>query len=168
MENSSNSFTLSPSAELTREELAGVAYMCYLLNRSQTTRWYHEWRVFLDKMVREGWTMKGLYYRGLVRRRIEQIYGLSPFHSRRAVKAYPPVNMGLEPWQDLTDESVNDLAGQIYREYMGIPGNRYAFNFSAGCEGDENTTVRAVGSDNGQEYIWEENTDEDMGGFYFI
>ena len=90
--NSSYDISQHSSGDLTREELADVAYMCYILDRTQTTRWYHEWRVALDRMGREGWTMKGLYYRGLVRQKIEQVYGLSPFHSRRAVKAYPPVN----------------------------------------------------------------------------
>ena len=162
MENGSCIFQHS-STELTREELADVAYMCYILDRTQTTRWYHEWRVALDRMGREGWTMKGLYYRGLVMQKIEQVYGLSPFHSRRAVKSYPPINLGLRPWQDLTDECVRDIADQIYREYMGLPlQGGYAFHFGSGTE-NVNTEADAdclvpVGED----------SDEELGGFSFL
>lgn len=158
----------TPSMEISREELADVIHMCYILDRTQTTRWYHKWRVALDRMGREGWTMKGLCYRGLVRQRIEQIYGLSPFHSRRAVKAYPPVNLGLQPWQDLTDECINDIAKQIYHEYVGIPFGGYAFHFGSGGEEGGNTETQEAGCDCGQEYMVEGSTDEDTGGFYFI
>ena len=161
--------TDSPSVEISREELADVVYMCYLLDRTQTIRWYHEWRVSLDRMGREGWTMKGLYYRGLVRQKIEQIYGLSPFHSRKAMKAYPPVNLGLYPWQELTDECITDIANQVYREYMGLPlQGGYAFNFGAEGEEDGNTETQEAGCDYGQEYEAGGNMDEDTGGFYFV
>lgn len=161
MENSSN-ISQHPSTKLTREELADVAYMCYLLDRTQTIRWYHEWRVALDRMGREGWTMKGLYYRGLVRQKIEQVYGLSPYHSRKAVKAYPPVNLGLNPWQDLTDECVRDIADQIYREYMGLPlQGGYAFHFGSGAENDENADADCLVP------VEESSDDEDLGGFSF-
>ena len=158
MENS-NIISTHSSGDLTREELASVAYMCYILDRTQTTRWYHEWRVALERMGREGWTMKGLYYRGLVMQKIEQVYGLSPFHSRRAVKSYPPINLGLRPWQDLTDECVRDIADQIYREYMGLQGG-YAFHFGSGAENDENADADCL-------VPVEEDSDEELGGFSF-
>ena len=161
MENSNISH--HTSTEITREELASVAYMCYILDRTQTTRWYHEWRVALDRMGREGWSMKGLYYRGLVMQKIEQVYGLSPFHSRRAVKAYPPINLGLRPWQDLTDECVRDIADQIYREYMGLPlQGGYAFHFGSGTE-NVNTEADADCL-----VPVEEDSDEELGGFSFL
>lgn len=161
MENSNISHRTS--TEITREELASVAYMCYILDRTQTTRWYHEWRVALDRMGREGWTMKGLYYRGLVRQKIEQVYGLSPYHSRKAVKAYPPVNLGLEPWQEMTDECLTDLARQIYREYVGLPREGYTFRFSSGQTFSDNAGVQNEDFTSGQD----NSDDEDMGGFYF-
>ena len=165
--NSNGNFTQSSSAELTREELADVAYMCYILDRTQTTRWYHEWRVALDRMGREGWTMKGLYYRGLVMQKIEQVYGLSPFHSRRAVKAYPPVNLGLECWQDLTDECIRDIADQVYREYMGLPlYNGYAFHFGTGVENGKNADADADADC--LIPVEEDSDDEDLGGFSFV
>ena len=162
---SNGNFTQSSCTELTREELADVAYMCYILDRTQTTRWYHEWRVALDRMGREGWTMKGLYYRGLVRQKIEQVYGLSPFHSRRAVKAYPPVNLGINPWQELTDECIRDIADQIYREYMGLPlQGGYAFHFGSGSEGGEDMEAQ---TDFFLSQQIPDDDEENLGGFYF-
>ena len=152
-----------PSMEISREELADVAYMCYLLDRTQTIRWYHEWRVALDRMGREGWSMKGLYYRGLVKQRIEQIFGLSPFRSRQAMKAYPPVNLGLSPWQDLTDECIDDIARQIYFEYMGLFREGYAFHFGAGCEDDKSQRVHE-----GDPATMQADSEENLGEFYFV
>lgn len=163
--NSDNGFSERVSTELTRDELADAAYMYYILDRTEATRWYHEWRASLDRMGHEGWTMKGLRYRGLVRSRIEQVYGLTPYHSRRAVQAYPFVNMGLAPWQELTGECIADLTDQIYRAYVGLPvQGGYAFHFGPEREEDEYPEASVDESGSMPDCFEEEET----GGFFFL
>ena len=99
----------------------------------------------------------------MLQRSQASVYGLSPHHSRRAVKSYPPVNMGLQPWQDLTDECVRDIADQIYREYMGLPlQGGYAFHFGSGAENGENADADCLVP------VEESSDDEDLGGFSFV
>lgn len=157
-----------PSMEISREELANVAYMCYVLNHTETTKWFHRWRTSLERMANEGWTWDGLHLRGLFVQKLEQIYGLTPRQSRTAVKQYPPVNMGVESWQVLTERSVNEIAEKIYRAYVGLPqekGPDFCSGSSrAGNEGsygecaDGNTDMSMTCTDD----------DEDMGGFSFL
>lgn len=118
--NSNNSASQHASTELTREELADVAYMCYVLNRTEMTRWYHQWRTILEHKANEGWTVEGFELRGVVRQRMEMTYGLTPMESHAAVRKFPLTNMGINPWQAVTDENVDELAQQIFRAYVGL------------------------------------------------
>ena len=158
----------SPSMDVSREELAEVAYMCYVLNHTETTRWYYRWRTCLERMADEGWTRAGLHYRGLLVQKLEHTYGLSPRQSRTAVRQYPLVNMGIEPWQVLTEQSANELAEKIYRAYVGLPQEKGCSFCSGYADAD-----RADNCDNCSDQNIDINLDctddeQDMGGFYFI
>ena len=158
----------SPSTELTIEELGHVAYMCYILNRSWTTRWYRQWRTALEQMSGKGWTWEGLHYRGRIRDKLEELYGLTPRESRAAVAAYPRINLGIEPWQVFTDAIANELTERIYRSYVGLPAEhgRDYWTMPAHSDGGD---PRCEGCD----FSYDANTvdvDDDpdeQGGFYF-
>ena len=158
-----------PSTELTPDELGRVAYMCYILNRSWTVRWYHKWCTALERMSGNGWTLEGLQYRGRIRDKLEQIYGLTPRESRTAVAAYPRINMGIEPWQILTDTVVNELAGEIYRSYVGLPaehGRDYWTAPSHNDGGDTRCEDCNYSYDTDTSGMGEES--DDNGRFYFV
>lgn len=166
MENVQNKNNAS-SMELTPEELGRVAYMCYVLNRSWTVRWYHRWCTALEQMKGKGWTWEGLHYRGLVRTKLEELYGLTPGESRTAVRQYPRINLGLEPWQVLTDAVANELTEQIYRAYVGLPAEKgHDYWFVSSC-GNANTQCEECDfSYEADPSVMDDETDDD-GGFYF-
>ena len=159
----------SPSMEITRDELTDVAYMCYVLNQSEMTRWYHRWRTCLERMANEGWTWDGLHYRGMFVQMLERIYGLSPRQSRMAVKKYPLVNMGIEPWEVLTERSANELANKIYRSYVGLPEKR-GCDFCSSPDHDSNGEEPDCSYNETceTESVCEDEESADMGGCYFL
>ena len=130
----------APNTEITREELAHVAYMCYVLNTTWTTRWVRRWSAALERMAGRGWTWEGLHYRGLIRNKLEQVYGLNPRESRDAVAAYPLINMGLQPWQVLTDAAANELTERVYRSFAGLPTEKRPGYWTVPAHGNEGDT----------------------------
>ena len=169
MTDAQNNTSYSSPPEISLEELGRVAYMCYVLNRAWTTRWYHTWCTALEKMAGKGWTWEGIHYRGRIRDKLEELYGLTPRESRSAVAAYPLINMGLQPWQVLTDSVANELTEKVYRAYMGLPSEkgRDYWTMSDYAEG-ESVQDDDCDFSYGADTVVADDDPESDGGFYFI
>lgn len=154
------------AAEPSLEDLGRVAYMCLILNRAWTMRWYRQWRTALEQMAGKGWSWEGLHYRGRIRDKLEQIYGLTPRESRAAVAAYPRINLGIEPWQILTDSVADELTEKIYRAYVGLPAEHGRDYWTVPARNDGGDP-RCEGCDFSYEAD-PSDSDEDNGGFYFL
>ena len=158
------------SAGISREALADVAYMCYVLNRTEMTRWYHQWRTVFERMANRGWTVDGLEHRGIVRKKLELAYGLTPMESRAAVRKFPLINMGIDPWQAVTDETYDELVNKIFRAYAGLTPEAKHHLCRLYAEDDnadgQHSQVDCEGSCDMDMSYADDSSDE--GGFYFI
>ena len=158
------------STGISREALADVAYMCYIMNISEMTRWYHQWSTVFERMADRGWTVEGFEHRGMVRKRLETTYGLTPAESRAAVKKFPLINMGLDPWQSVTDESYDELANRIFRVYVGLTPeakHRLCRLYAEDDNADDRNSQGGCEECRGMDTSYEDDGSDD-GGFYFI